>query len=229
MDEKKKYKIKMGKEIDLLKKYPKANRNLKERANSKTDNERNIARKFGKEFFDGDRRYGYGGYNYNPKYWSDVVLDFQKYWKLDSNSSLLDVGCGKGFMLYDFKRLIEGIKVKGIDLSAYAIENCYAGMKNFLQVGNANRLEFKNSEFDYVISINTIHNLELQECKQAIKEISRVSKKGSFITVDAFRNSEEQKRMHDWNLTAKTILSVNEWKKLFSELDYNGDFYWFIP
>jgi len=219
----------MGKEIDLLRKYPKTKRNLEERLNSKSENERNIARKFGKDFFDGDRRYGYGGYNYNPKYWKDVVLDFKEYWNLNSKSSILDVGCGKGFMLYDFKRLIEGINLNGIDISSYAIENCHNEVKQILKTGNAKKLDFADNEFDYVISINTVHNLELNECVDEIKEISRVSKKGSFITVDAYRNNEEKKRMYDWNLTAKTILSVNEWKDLFKKINYNGDYYWFIP
>tara|TARA_Y100000816_G_scaffold287987_1_gene271700 strand:+ start:6317 stop:6976 length:660 start_codon:yes stop_codon:yes gene_type:complete len=219
----------MGQEIDLLSNYPKAKRNLAERANFKTPEQRSIARLFGKEFFDGDRKHGYGGYSYNPKYWSKVVPDFEKHWKINSDSSLLDVGCGKGFMLYDFKRLIKGISVKGIDISSYAIENCLFEMKDLLQVGNAKKLEFNDNEFDYIISINTIHNLELDECKQAIKEISRVSRKGSFITVDAYNSPEEKKRMYDWNLTAKTILSVREWKKLFKELKYNGDYFWFMP
>ena len=126
-------------------------------------------------------------------------------------------------------RIIPGISVKGVDISHYAIENCKEQVKNFLQVGDAKELEFNDNQFDYVISINTIHNLELDECKKAIREISRVSRKGSFITVDAFRDSEEQKRMYDWNLTAKTILSVSEWKQLFAELEYQGDYYWFIP
>lgn len=219
----------MGKEIDLLAKYPKPKRNLEERAALKTPEERATARLFGKEFFDGDRKHGYGGYYYNPKYWSNVVPEFKKYWQLSEQSSLLDVGCGKGFMLYDFIRLIPGILVKGVDISDYAIKNCHEEMKNFLQVGNAKKLEFKDNAYDYVISINTIHNLELEECKIAIKEISRVAFKGSFITVDAYRDQKEKKRMYDWNLTAKTILSVDEWKKLFKELDYNGDYYWFIP
>ena len=214
----------MGKEIDLLRKYPKTKRNLEERLNSKSENERNIARKFGKDFFDGDRRYGYGGYNYNPKYWNDVVLDFKEYWNLNSKSSILDVGCGKGFMLYDFKRLIEGINLNGIDISSYAIENCHNEVRHVLKTGNAKKLDFADNE-----SINTVHNLESNECIDAIKEISRVSKKGSFITVDAYRNNEEKKRMYDWNLTAKTILSVDEWKDLFKKINYNGDYYWFIP
>ena len=219
----------MGKEIDLLAKYPKAKRNLADRANTKTDKERVVARKFGKDFFDGDRKFGYGGYNYHPKFWSEVVNTFADHWKLDGNNSLLDVGCGKGFMIYDFYKLIDNIKLYGIDISKYAIENCHQEIKSLVKVGNAKKLEFRDNEFDYIISINTIHNLDKEDCIKAIKEISRVSKKGSFITVDAYRNEDEKKRMYDWNLTAKTIMSVNEWKELFDKVDYKGDYYWFIP
>lgn len=219
----------MGKEINLLEKYPKSKRNLNERNQNKTDKNIFVARKFGKEFFDGTRDTGYGGFNYNPKFWTEVVKTFKDYWNLDKNSKILDVGCAKGFMLYDFFKLIPGINIKGIDISEYAIENCINEIKKNLQVSNAKKLPFDNNEFDYSISINTVHNLELDECILALKEIDRVSKKGSFITVDAFRTDEEKDRMFQWNLTAKTIMSVDEWKSLFKKIDFKGDFYWFIP
>lgn len=219
----------MGKEIDLLKNYPKPKRNLNKRLNEKTDEDRTIARKFGKEFFDGNRSQGYGGYNYDPRFWSPVVPTFKDYWQLNSNLDLLDVGCGKGFMIFDIKRLIPGINVKGIDISEYAIKNCIQDMRKNVSVANANDLPFKDNSFDVVISINTIHNLEVDECAIALKEIERVSKGNSFITVDAFRNIDEKKRMMAWNLTAKTILSVDEWVKFFNEVGYTGDYYWFIP
>ena len=222
--------MKLGNEIDLLKNYPKTKRNLDERANSKTEEDREIARRFDKDFFDGDRRYGYGGYFYNAKFWTKTVIDFKNHWNLNKNSSILDVGCGKGFMIYDFLQLIPDLKkINGVDISRYAIENSKKEISKFLSVANANDLPFYDDSYDYVISINTIHNLDLLNCKKAIKEISRVSRKGSFITVDAYDNEEEKKRMYDWNLTAKTILSVNDWKKIFSECDYKGDFFWFIP
>ena len=217
MDEEKEYKIIMGQEIDLLKKYPKAQRNLEDRANSKTAEEKKIARQFGKEFFDGERKYAMEVTNITQNIGLRLFM-ILKTIGINSNNSILDLGCGKGFMLYDFMRIIPGISVKGVDISHYAIENCKEQVKNFLQVGDAKELEFNDNQFDYVISINTIHNLELDECKKAIREISRVSRKGSFITVDAFRDSEEQKRMYDCNLNAKTILSVIEWKQLFAEL-----------
>ena len=219
----------MGKEVNLLAKYPKSKRNIFERQSEKTEEDRRIARKFGKDFFDGDRKHGYGGFSYNPKFWQPVIPDFQKYWNLNTKSSILDVGCGKGFMLYDIFKLIPGVNIKGVDISEYAINNCLPEMKKFLQVSDATKLPFPDNSFDVVISINTIHNLERTECSVALKEISRVSKKFSFITVDAYRNEEEKKRMLAWNLTAKTIMSVDEWKSFFNESGYNGDYYWFIP
>ena len=216
-------------EINLLNKYPKTKRNLDERKNLKSEEVREIARKFGKEFFDGDRKYGYGGFNYNSKYWSEVVLTFKDFWKIKEGDSLLDIGCAKGFMIYDFYRQINNIQIKGIDISSYAIENSHKEIKKFLSVADAKSLPFDDKSFDHVISINTIHNLDIDDCIKAIKEIIRVSKKNSFITVDAFKSDEEKKRMFGWNLTAKTILSVDEWKNLFKEIGYEGDFFWFTP
>ena len=219
----------MGIEINLLENYPKSKRDISLRANKKTEEVRKIAREFGKEFFDGDRNNGYGGFYYNKKFWSPVIPTFQKYWNLSSDSSILDVGCAKGFMLYDIVKLIPGIRVSGIDISKYAIENSMPEMRNFLMVGDAKKLPYPDKSFDIVISINTVHNLGKEDCAKALLEINRVSKKNSFITVDAYRNDEEKKRMIDWNLTAKTIMSVSDWKNFFLDVGYKGDYYWFIP
>lgn len=219
----------MGNEIDLLKNYPKSKRDTSKRAEFKTEEDRNIARKFGKDFFDGDRKHGYGGFSYNEKFWSPVIPTFKEYWGLNKDTKVLDIGCGKGFMLYDLTLAIPGIKCAGIDISEYAIENSKPEVKDFLKVGNASNLPYEDKSFDVVISINTIHNLEKDECAQALREISRVSKKNSFITVDAYRSKEEKKKMYEWNLTAKTILSVEDWKIFFKKNNYYGDYYWFIP
>lgn len=219
----------MGKEIDLLINYPKTKRNLDERVASKTEADRAVARQFGRDFFDGDRRHGYGGFNYFPRFWQPVIPTFQEYWGLQEGSSVLDVGCGKGFMLHDLAELIPGIVVKGIDISQYAIENAIDDMKPHVQVANALKLPFPDDSFDVVISINTVHNLERTECGQALQEIERVSRGNSFITVDAYRNDEEKERMYAWNLTAKTIMSVDEWIGFFKDVGYTGDYFWFIP
>jgi len=216
-------------EINLLENYPRTKRNLEERQEEKTPEVQRIARQFGKEFFDGDRKYGYGGFSYQPRFWQPVVPVFQKYYGLTAKSSVLDVGCAKGFMLYDFVQLIPGIKIAGIDISEYAIANAIEDMKPFVKVANAKKLPFPDKSFDLVISVNTIHNLPLEECKQALREIQRVSRKYSFITVDAYRTPEEKERMDMWNLTARTYMYVDEWKALFKTVGYTGDYFWFIP
>lgn len=219
----------MRQEIDLLENYPKTRRNLDERAQSRTDEHRKIARQFGKDFFDGERETGYGGYSYNPRFWEPVIPSFVAQYGLDGHSKILDVGCGKGFMLYDFIRLVPGITVSGIDISEYAINNAKEEVKEFLQVGDAQSIPFRDNTFDLVISITTVHNLDKADCKKALQEIERVSKRDKFITVDAYRTYEEKKRMDSWNLTALTYMSVDEWKRFFNEAGYTGDFYWFIP
>ncbi len=216
-------------EIDLLKNYPKSNRDIKERANGKTDEARAIAKRFDREFFDGSRENGYGGFYYNPRFWKPVIPSFIKHWGLNASHSILDVGCAKGFMLHDFQESLPGISLFGIDVSEYAIENSIDSVKDQIAVGDAQKIAFADKSFDYTISINTIHNLQKDGVIQALQEIERVSKKGSFITVDAYRSDEEKERMLAWNLTAETILHVDEWRELFASSGYTGDYYWFIP
>jgi SAM-dependent methyltransferase len=218
----------MGREINLMKNYPRTKRDVKQRGVEKTKKDRDLAREFEKDFFDGDRRNGYGGFYYNPRFWQPVIPDFKEYYNLSKNSKILDVGCAKGFMLHDFLELIPGIEVSGVDISNYAIENCMTSVKDFVQVADARELPFEDNTFDLAISVTTLHNFERIECIQALQEIQRVSK-NAFITVDAFRNNLEKEAMFAWNLTAKTILHVDEWIELFNEAGYSSDFYWFMP
>lgn len=219
----------LGQEIDLLRNYPKSKRDLSGRLESKSEAVRSIARKFDKEFFDGDRKHGYGGFNYHPRFWQPVIPDFIEHFNLNNDSSVLDVGCAKGFMLFDLLSKLPKLKARGIDISEYAIDNGKAEVKSLLSQGCATNLPFEDNSFDVVISINTIHNLEKDDCAKALLEIQRVSKGKTFITVDAYRNDEEKARMEAWNLTAKTMMHVNEWQVFFKDVGYSGDFYWFIP
>ena len=219
----------LGREVDILANYPKAKRDLNARLESKSEESRKIGRKFGFDYFDGDRNHGYGGFSYNPKFWQPVIPTIVENYKIGSSSTVLDVGCAKGFFLYDLKLAFPDINITGVDLSEYAIANSIPEIKPYLQVGNATKLPFENNYFDFVISINTIHNLNREDCAVALQEIERVTKGNSLITVDAYRNDEEKARMEAWNLTALTMMSVDEWKQFFLEVGYTGDYYWFIP
>jgi SAM-dependent methyltransferase len=220
---------KLGREIDILVNYPKVKRDLSARLVSKSEESRAIGRKFGFDYFDGDRNHGYGGFNYQQRFWQPVIPTIIENYQIDNSSVVLDVGCAKGFFLYDLKEALPGISISGIDISDYAIENAKPEVKENLQVASATKLPFKDDSFDFVMSINTVHNLNREDCAISLQEIERVSRGASFITVDAYRNDDEKARMEAWNLTALTMMAVDEWKEFFLEIGYTGDFYWFIP
>ena len=158
-----------------------------------------------------------------------MVPTLRDHFDLKAGASLLDVGCAKGFMLHDLALLIPGLDVKGLDVSSYAVANAIDDMRSAVQVGNATHLPFPDKSLDVVISINTIHNLEREECGKALREIDRVARHGAFVTVDAYRDEAERAQMIAWNLTARTIMHVDAWKAFFAENGYGGDYYWFIP
>lgn len=215
-------------EINLMDRYPRGPRPIAERAKLITAEHRAIARRFDRDFFDGDRLYGYGGYRYHPRFWQETVQRFRDHYQLEPHSSILDVGCGKGFMLHDFKEAMPDATVRGIDISEYAISETLPSVRPFVQVGNARELPFPDRSFDLVVSINTVHNLPKDECRQALREIQRVTRHHAFVVIDAWRTEEERQRMLAWNLTALTYMHADDWKTFFAEVGYTGDYCWFI-
>jgi ubiquinone/menaquinone biosynthesis C-methylase UbiE len=214
-------------EINLLDTQPKTIRDYDKRAKEKTPEIVQMAKKFDKDFFDGDRKCGYGGYKYDGR-WKTVVKRMKDCYDLSENAAILDVGCAKGFMLHDFKELMPGCTVAGIDVSSYAIEKAMPSVKQFLKIASADELPYPDKSFDFVISINSIHNLPLERLKKALSEIERVCRGHSYITIDAWHNEKEREDLFKWVLTAETMMHVNDWEKLFEEVGYTGDYWWFI-
>jgi len=212
-------------EVNLMRRYPRQSGRLEERP-ATTDEDRRISKQFGRDYFDGDRRHGYGGYSYHPRYWTDTVKSIRDYYSLPANARILDVGCAKGFMLYDFQQLMPEATLSGIDISNYAIENALPAIKPCLRIGNAKTLPFPDNSFDLVLAINTIHNLTYEGCIQGLREIQRVSRRHAFIMVDAYRTEGQRQALLQWVLTAETMLHVDDWLKLFVEAGYTGDYYW---
>ncbi len=217
----------MKTEINLLNTHPITNRDYDKRAEEKTPEIVSIAKQFGKDFFDGDRKCGYGGYKYDGR-WKAVAKRMKEYYNLPDDAAILDVGCAKGFLLYDFKELMPDCTIAGVDVSKYVIENAMETVKPVLRVASAERLPYPEKSFDLVISINSIHNLPIEQLKIALREVERVSRENSYITVDAWRNDQERDNLYKWVLTAETMMHVDEWKKLFDEVGYTGDYWWFI-
>lgn len=221
-------KFKLGQEVNLLDMYPQVKRDIDTRWKKVTVADRLAARSFGKKFFDGTRNQGYGGYTYQPKFTEPVVKRVQKFYGLSRNSRVLDVGSGKGFLLHELRQQVKGITIAGIEISEYGVENTMDDVKPFTIVGNAKKLPYADNTFDLVLAINTIHNLPLEECFMALKEIERVSRKDKYIVVDAYNTEEERQNMAKWVLTGVTYFSTTRWKELFKIAKYSGDFYWFI-
>lgn len=214
-------------EINLLKRYPQVERKPEER--QKSEYIQATAKTFSGDYFDGHRNHGYGGYYYNPKYWRLVAEDIVNHYGLKEGDSILDFGCGKGFLLYEFARINPHFELQGVDISSYAIENSLPVIRPHLWLGDQKLLhDFKDKEFTLALSINVLHNLE-QEClRQALITLQAKSKQ-TFITLDAYRNEEERKKIEQWNLTAQTVRSVDEWKDLFKVWGYFSDWYYFFP
>ena len=212
-------------ELNLLKSLPKPKRNVKARTTKKTTKHIRISREYGKQYFDGPREYGYGGYRYDGR-WVPVAKDIVDNFNLKKGDKILDVGCGKGFLVKDLCNI--GIEAYGIDISNYALENCEKEISNRLKIGSADNLPFEDNSFNAVISINTVHNLERKQCVKAVKEIERLAPGKGFIQVDSYKNEEQKKIFESWVLTAKYYGYPNEWKKLFKEAGYTGFYYWTI-
>ena len=213
--------------MNLLGSHPKTKRNYDKRADEKTSEIVKLAKQFGKDFFDGDRKCGYGGYKYDGR-WQAVAQKMKDHYQLAEDCAILDIGCAKGFLLNDFKELMPNCTVAGIDVSDYAVEKAMPSVKPYIMVGSAESLPYPDKSFDLVISVNSIHNLKLAPLTTALKNVERVSRAHSYITVDAWRNEKERENLHKWVLTAETMMHVDDWKKLFDEVGYTGDYWWFI-
>ena len=199
-------------------------RNYKKRMiNNKVDCMK-VAKKYGKEYWDGNRKYGYGGYKYIENYWRKTALKIIKTYKLNSKSKVLDVGCGKGFLLIEIKKIIPLIQLVGIDNSHYAIKNTKSSIKKNLRKYDARKkLPFKNKNFDLVISLGTLHNFGVQEISECIKEINRVGR-NSYIMVESYRNDNELHNLQCWALTCKTFFDTKDWLWFLKRNKYEGDY-----
>ena len=183
-----------------------------------------IAKKYGKDYWDGDRRYGYGGYKYMPGRWKLVAEKLIKIYSLNSKSKVLDVGCGKGYLLHEMKLLIPNLNIVGIDSSDYGLENAKEEIKPFIYKHKAeDRLPYKNKEFDLVISLGVFHNLRLSDLKIALSEVERVSRQG-YLMLESYRNEKELFNLQCWALTAESFFDKEEWEWVYNYFGYNGDY-----
>jgi ubiquinone/menaquinone biosynthesis C-methylase UbiE len=214
----------MGKMLNIINKlHKKTKRDYLKRMMDEKIECMKIARKYDKEYWDGDRRYGYGGYKYDGR-WEVVARDLIKEYGLKDGCKILDVGCGKGYLLYEFKKLLPNCEIRGFDISEYAIKNAKEEIKENLFIYNASDVyPFGDEYFDLVVSITTLHNLKIYQLKNALKEIERVGK-NKYIVVEGYRDEKELFNLECWALTAEMFLRPDEWIWVFEEFGYKGDY-----
>jgi len=183
-----------------------------------------IACKFGQEYWDGGREYGYGGYSYRDGYWKPVAEAMIRHYNIPEDAKILDVGCGKGFLLYEITRLLPKAEVFGIDISEYAIENAKEEVKDRIQFGSATSLPFDDNSFDFVFALGCLHNLFNFELMVALKEIERVGKQHKYTMQESYRNELERINMCNWQLTQHSFYNTEEWLWFFNLAGYTGDY-----
>jgi SAM-dependent methyltransferase len=213
-------------EINLLDRYPRSKRPIAQRQEAVV-RERDVAKRFGREYFDGERTQGYGGYHYDGR-WVPIAERIRDHYGLRDGHRVLDVGCGKGFLLHDLRTVVPGLCVYGLDVSAYALEHAMDDVRPRCLRATADVLPFGSDWFDLVISINTIHNLPLERCKQALREMKRVSRTHEYVQVDSWLSETQHENFERWQLTALTFFDPDGWRQLFDEVGYTGDYYWTI-
>lgn len=182
-----------------------------------------LAKQFDFDYWDGDRKTGYGGFRYDGR-WAPVAQKLAAHYQLKAGDKILDIGCGKAFLLHDLKQAVPGLQVFGLDVSQYAIDHAKEEVKPFLKQGNAAKLPYPDHHFDLILSLNTLHNLYCYELDTALREIERVGKKNKYIVVESYRNEEEKANLLYWQLTCESFCTPEEWQWWFKQTGYSGDY-----
>jgi SAM-dependent methyltransferase len=181
-----------------------------------------IARQFGRDYWDGERQYGYGGYRYDGR-WNPIAAEMAAHYGLKPGMKVLDVGCGKGFLLHELTQVVPGLIVAGLDISQYGIDNAKEEVRPFLVQGSADRLPFEAGEFDFVVSLGTLHNLALPAASAAFREIERVGRGGKYVMIESFRDEREKANLLYWQLTCQSFHDPDSWEWLATQAGYTGD------
>lgn len=211
-------------ELNFLEAYQKKTaRNYIERVTSHDKaKSAEIAKQWGFDYWDGERHLGYGGYTYDSR-WLPIAKDIAAHYGLKAGDKILDIGCGKAFLLYEFTQAVPGVEIAGLDISAYGIEHSKEEAKPFLTLGNATKLPYPDNHFDFVYSINCFHNLKIDELKLAMQEMQRVGKSKKWLCVESYRSESEKANLLYWQLTCESFHRPKGWKFLAQEWGYDGD------
>ena len=181
-----------------------------------------MAKKWDFDYWDGDRRINYGGYRYMEGRWEKVAKAMADHYGLKTGDKVLDIGCGKGLLMFDLTKVVPGIEMYGLDVSPYAIQHAKEEVKDRIVEGNATQLPYEDNSFDFVYSLNTLHNLHCYDLYDALKEMERVGKY-KYLCVESYRNEVEKANLLYWQVTCEAFNTPEEWDWWFKHTGYTGD------
>ena len=192
--------------------------------NSRTIKDKIVAWGLNREYYDGAREHGYGGFRYDGR-WAQIIPNIVREYKIDDKSAVLDIGCKKGFFLNDLKEAFPGVEIKGVENHPYPIENAMESVKKDIVLAPYEKLPFKDNEFDFILAFASIYMLNFGGVLDALREIQRVGKGKSYVTLGAYNTFEEKELFQEWTLLGTTVLHVDEWLEVFKEIGYTGDYF----
>ena len=213
--------------VNLLARLPRSKRNLDQRHEGQSPENIAVSMRFGRDYFDGPREQGYGGYHYDGR-WVPIAEDIINHFGLKPGDRILDIGCAKGFLIKDLMSVCPGLEAFGLDMSEYALMNCEPEVIGRLHHGSCDSLPFPDNSFTAAVSINTIHNLDRDGVIRSLREMQRVAGDKCFVQVDSYRTQKERDMFLNWVLTARFHDWPEGWIKVFEEAGYTGDYYWTI-
>lgn len=214
----------VGKKINILtENHISTNRDYSQRAGPDKAQNSEIAKNFGFDYWDGERKTGYGGYK-NDGRWKKIAEKLIAIYQLQANASILDIGCGKGFLLSELLNINSEFNLHGIDISSYALKNAEPNILKLLTQNSADKINFPEASFDLVIAMNVLHNLHLPELFTALQKIESIKKKDAYICVESYRNEREKWNLMQWQLTCECFFTPREWQWIFNQAGYTGDY-----
>ena len=212
-------------EFNLLEEYPSPEKPRYVGSDLRTINHRIVATLRDKDFFDGNRNYGYGGFKYDGR-WKKIAKKIANEYNLDNKSSFLQLGCEKGFLLHDLKNILPNLKIRGLETSDYAVNNSMEDVRKYIsKTKNYINLEYEENKFDFILALGVVYTLNLSDAIQCLKEIQRISKGKSFVILASYETIQDYWLFRQWTVLGSTILLKNDWIEVLNHVNYTGDYY----